>query len=74
MVERSYMLARPAPPSAMKVFFDQSAMPRLIDAAGACEVALEQVAQRAKRAPLTCSFLAVASGWLLERAFRARRR
>ena len=46
MITRDYLLEKPRGPSAAKVFLDQRVIPAAIDAAGACEVALERASQR----------------------------
>ncbi len=52
MVDRSYMLEQPPPPSALKRFVDLSLIPIAIDTVGAVEGALEQVSVRGRRRPL----------------------
>ena len=74
MVDKRYLLERPAPPGRGKLYLDQTIIPALIDLAGACEVGLEHVAQRAKRAPMAGLVFALASGWLLAALIRASRR
>ncbi len=69
MVSKAYLLERPPPPFKAKRFMDQRVVPLLIDAAGAVEGRLEELAVAARRAPL-CSFgLAVAVGFVLKRLF-----
>ncbi len=52
MVDRGYMLERRPPPSALKRFVDLSLIPVAIDAVGAVESVLEQVAVRGRRRPV----------------------
>jgi hypothetical protein len=67
MVSKVYLLEKPPPPSRAKRFMDQRVVPLLIDAAGAVEGRLEELAVTARRAPL-CSFgLAVAMGFVLKK-------
>ena len=67
MVDKSYMLSEPPGPSALKVKWDQQAIPLLIDAAGAVEVQLEKVSATVRRLPLTCLLVAAGVGLLAAR-------
>jgi hypothetical protein len=61
MVSLAYLLK---PPSAIHRFVNQRALPVLIDAAGAVELQLEQVAIAARTAPLACLVVAAGAGYL----------
>jgi hypothetical protein len=67
MVSPNYALARPAPPSTVRRYFDQQVMPMAIDAAGELEALLEQLRQRTRRYPLTTLGLAACVGLVLSR-------
>ena len=73
MVDKSYMLSEPPGPSALKVRWDQQAMPALIDVAGAVEVQLEKAAATIRRVPVTCVLIAAGVGFLAAQAGRAGR-
>jgi hypothetical protein len=64
MVDRSYLLDKPAPPTPARRWFDQRAMPVAIDAAGSMERALEDVAQATRRQPASVLAIAAAVGFL----------
>ena len=51
MVDRSYMLAQPDGPSALKRFVDQAVIPAAIDAAALVERGLDQLAGSVRRRP-----------------------
>ena len=65
MVSASYMVSKPAPPSALMRFIDQQAIPVAIDAAGSMEMALEHAAVAARKSPLAALAMAVGFGWLI---------
>lgn len=65
MVSQSYVLEKPPPPSAAKVFFDQRVMPVAIDAAGAVEARVERLAGHARRQPIVAVSVAIGVGVLL---------
>ena len=73
MVTTSYMLERPAPPSRTTAFVHQTAVPALIDAAGAMEMRLQRLSVIARRAPLVSVGAALGVGWLLYRVVGWRR-
>lgn len=73
MVNSTYMLARPAPPSPPKLFLDQQVIPALIDLAGAVEAGLERVATWTRCAPVPSVAAAFTAG-ILFAWFAARRR
>ena len=72
MVDRDYLLAQPPGPSALKVKWDQQAMPVLIDAAGAVEAQLDKLTSAVRRVPVTCVLIAAGIGFLAAQAGRAR--
>ena len=72
MVDRDYLLSEPPPPSALKVRWDQQGIPALIDAAGALEGRLEEVAAAVRRAPVACVLVAAGLGFLAAQAGRIR--
>ncbi len=79
MVDKSYMEAKPAPPSALKQYFDQVVMPVAIDMAGSVEAGLERVAVSVKQRPATTLGAALVlgaavSGMTLRLMVRRRRR
>jgi hypothetical protein len=45
-VGRDYLLNKPSPPSAPKLFLDHQIVPRVVNAAGAVEVALDRASVR----------------------------
>ena len=51
MVDRNYMLAQRPPPGAWKQFLDHSVIPAAIDACGALEAGLEQIAVQGREHP-----------------------
>ena len=65
MVSKAYLLEKPAPPSAGKLFRDQRLVPLMIDTAGAVEQGLERVAVIARAAPLASLAVALNVGWML---------
>ncbi len=65
MVDRDYMLKKGAGPSAPKLFLDQTVIPVAIDAAGAVEGVLEQVAVRVRRTPVAALAAALGTGTLV---------
>jgi hypothetical protein len=70
MVSPNYALARPAPPSALRRYFDQQILPVAIDAAGELEALLEQASLRARHYPLTTLGVAACIGLALSRLVR----
>ena len=74
MVTKSYMLDRPPPPSPAKVFVNQQAIPRLIDAAGGFETLLQRMSNGARRRPGVAVISAFGCGWVLRRVVQRRRR
>ena len=65
MADRAYLTKSAAPPSAPKLFLDQQVIPRLIDAAALAEAAVEQVADRARRTPISTCAIVLCLGWSL---------
>ncbi len=65
-----YELAKPARPSKAWVGFNQRVLPVAINAAGAVEGVLEQVAVLTRRAPGTAVFMGVAFGWAVGKGSR----
>ena len=65
MVDESYMLERPAPPSRLKVFVDQRATPVAIDAFANVEILLERAAVGTRARPMQALGLAVGAGFLI---------
>ena len=74
MVERRYLLERPARPSALKRWFDQAAIPAAIDALASVEWAADRVAKAAQLRPLTALALALSGGITLAAAIRRGRK
>jgi hypothetical protein len=74
MVDRSYLLEHPAPPSAMKRYFDQVAIPAAIDHLALMESAANRIAHAARRTPLTALALALGGGIALAMAIDSRRK
>ena len=64
MSDRRYLLETP-PPGPMKQYFNQTVVPAMINAAGAVEVAAEQVAVRVRRRPMTGVGMALGIGCAL---------
>jgi hypothetical protein len=73
MVSRGYLLKKPAPPSPVQAFVNQSVVPTLIDAAAAIEQRLERIACGVRCAPMFGLGMAVAMGWLTAQIFRSSR-
>jgi hypothetical protein len=75
MVTRSYMLKKPRGPSAASRYLHWHAMPAVIDALGALEIRMEQVAMAVRRSPARPLGAALALGVVLGllRARKARR-
>ena len=65
MISRDYLLKKEGGPSAPKLFLDQTVIPMAIDAAGAVEGALERVAVRVRRMPVSALMAALGSGTLI---------
>ncbi len=65
MVGRSYLLEKPAPPSAGTRFVNQRALPAVIDGVAALEFGLNQAAIAARKNPLLALAAAAAFGGLL---------
>ena len=74
MVDRSYMLARPAPPSALKRFVNQAAIPAAIDAVAAMESGLERLGQSTRQRPWAALSLAAGGGCMIAALLRQRHR
>jgi hypothetical protein len=65
MVDRSYMVKKPPPPSAVTQFVHQRAFPVAIDAAAAMEQALNRAAIAARGRPLIALGLALGIGGVM---------
>ena len=65
MISRDYLLKKEGGPSAPKLFLDQKVIPVAIDAAGAVEGALERVAVRVRRMPVSALAAALGTGTLV---------
>ncbi len=62
MVDKSYMLDQPPPPSAFKQFVDLTLIPIAIDATGAVESFIEQAAVQGRQRPITAVGVAFGLG------------
>lgn len=74
MVDRGYLLDKPAPPSPVMVFIDQKVIPVAIDAAGTAEVALNQMFVATRKRPFTGLGIALSLGYLAAVLLIPRRR
>ncbi len=72
MVNRSYLLQEPPPPSASKLVFDLKVVPFLVNIAALVETQLEGFAVQARARPLPALAAAFASGCLLDALIRPR--
>ena len=68
MVSVGYMIDKPAPPSALKVFIDQKVIPQAIDAAGAVESAAYELGEQVKARPVASIAIAALVGVLVGKA------
>ncbi len=71
-VGRDYLLNKPSPPSASKLFLDQQIVPLVVNAAGALEVALDRASVRTGIRPAaivagSLGLLSLAAVYLLRR-------
>jgi hypothetical protein len=64
MVGASYLVDKPAGPSAPRRFFNQRILPPAIDAAAKVEAVAERAAQGARRSPLAALGIAFGIGFL----------
>jgi hypothetical protein len=64
MIEQSYLLHRRPSPTATKRMFDQTVLPRAIDAAANVEAALRQVTQLVRGQPALTLGVAAGVGFL----------
>ena len=74
MVGPTYLLDKPAPPSALKRYVDQTLFPIAIDAAAGVERVIDRTAIAARATPRTAFGLALIAGWMLAVLFRKPRR
>ena len=65
MVGPSYLLDKPAPPTALKRYVDQCLFPAAIDAAASVERVVERTAIAARATPWAALGLALIAGWML---------
>jgi hypothetical protein len=63
------MIDQPAPPSAVKVFINQTVIPQAIDAAGAVESAAYALGEQVKQRPIASIAIAAFLGVVVGRAF-----
>ena len=62
MIDRSYMLDQPPPPSALKQFLDLKLIPIAIDATGALEILVERIAVQGRQRPIAAVGMAFGLG------------
>ena len=62
MIDRSYMLDQPPPPSAFKQFLDLTLIPIAIDATGAVENLVERIAVLGRQRPIAAVGVAFGLG------------
>jgi hypothetical protein len=60
MVSSAYLVRKPAPPSALKQFFDQRMMPAAIDGAACLDMGITKVTREFRRDPKIALGLALA--------------
>ena len=73
MVGSSYLRRKPAPPSALKLFFDQRIMPMAIDGAASVEMGAASAGRHLRRNPAMSLGLALGTGILLAFVVSSRR-
>jgi ElaB/YqjD/DUF883 family membrane-anchored ribosome-binding protein len=64
MVEVSYLIDRPGPPSGLKSFINQRMVPPAIDAAGAVESAVYELGEQVRAQPVASLAVAAALGFV----------
>ena len=64
-VSSSYMLEKPPPPAAWKVFFDLEVLPVMIDTVAGMEGAIEVISGRARATPARSVGVALGIGYAL---------
>ncbi len=62
MIDRSYMLDQPPPPSALKQFLDLTLVPIVIDVTGAVEILVERIAVQGRQRPIAAVGVAFGVG------------
>ena len=62
MVDVSYLIDKPPPPSGLHSFFNQRVIPAAIDAAGTVESAVYELGEQARAQPVTSLLAAGALG------------
>ena len=62
MIDRSYMLDQPPPPSAFRQFLNLTLIPIVIDATGAVERFVELIAVQGRQRPITAVGVAFGLG------------
>jgi len=65
MVQPGYLLKKPPPPSAMRIFLDQRITPSLINAAGGVEMLVQRIARTTRESPAQALTLSLVVGFLL---------
>jgi hypothetical protein len=73
MVDKSYMVGKAWPPSALISFFNRQVIPEAIEAAASIEQGLERIAVATRRRPLTSVLAAMAVGFVSAVAIVGRR-
>jgi hypothetical protein len=73
MVSSAYLVRKPAPPSALKRFFDQRMIPAAIDGAGCLDMGITKVTREFRRDPKIALGLTLALGAVVAISFRSRR-
>ena len=62
MIDRSYMLDQPPPPSVLKQFLDLTLIPIAVDATGAVESFVERIAVQGRQRPIAAVGVAFGLG------------